>query len=717
MDVHQAARIMSCAHGGQVVLSPSTVSLLAPGAAELRELGPHRLKDLPAPIPLYQLAIDGLPGDFPPLKSLYWSQLPTPTTPFLGRLSELADASHLLESSRLLTIVGPGGTGKTRFAIELARLARDRYPGGSFFVPLAPLRDPSLVLAAIAKELGLRDPGSEIDGALVDRLSGAATLLVVDNVEHLIDSATMLAELVRAAPSVALLVTSRETLRVHGEQIYELGALTAAEAIELFVERAGRAGRELAVSVVVEELCARLDRLPLAIELAAARTRLFTPEQLLDRLGERLDLLRGGRDADPRQQTLRAAVAWSYDLLELEEARGYRALGIFAGGCTLELAEQVCGADATALESLLDKSLLRRRDAPGGPRFWMLETIREFAVDELVESGEAERVRARHADCMLALVRTLATELGGPGEPQALDRLEDEHPDVRVALGALIDAGHAVDAVGACIALTEFWSTRDHLAEGGVWFDRALALDGIPPPLLADALVERGALASYVDDYERARDFTERACELLREQGRVDVLPRALAGLGSVENLLGRPDRAEPILEEARRVSVEAGDRRGERLALHLHGEAVRDQGRLEEAAALLEASVAISVELGDLGFEAATTHSLGDLELDRADLAAAEVRYRRSLELSRELGFHSHVALCVAGLACVAAGNGELELAGRLWSGVEQFERDRGLPLHPHERARYERRLQLSGIDMSGEGFSLEEAAALVER
>jgi tetratricopeptide (TPR) repeat protein len=444
---------------------------------------------------------------------------------------------------------------------------------------------------------------------------------------------------------------------------------------------------------------------------------MFTPEQLLARLGERLDLLRGGRDADPRQQTLRAAIAWSYDLLDAEERRVFRALGVFAGGCTIDTAAEVCGADAVVLESLLDQSLIRRRDAPGGLRLWMLETIREYAVDELGERDEADEVRARHAGCVLALVRTLAAELGGPGEPKALDRLEDEHPDVRVALGAMIDAGHAADAVGACIALSEFWSTRDHLSEGAVWFDRVLALDGIPPLLLADALVERGALASYVDDYELARDFTERACELLREQGRVDVFPRALAGLGSVENLLGRPDRAVPILEEARAVSIEAGDRRGERLALHLHGEAARDQGRLEEAAALLEASFAISVELGDLGFEAATMHSLGDLELDRGDLAAAEERYRRSLELSRELGFHSHVALCVAGLACVAAGNGELELAGRLWAGVEQFERERGLPLHPHERARYEQRLQHSSVEASDEDVSLDQAVALIER
>jgi predicted ATPase len=692
-DVHRAARIAAAGHGGQVLVSRATARLAEDGV-ELTSLGLHQLKDFEGDEELFQLG----GGVFPPLKTIAPSNLPTPASSFLGRVAELEELSRLLERRRLLTVAGAGGTGKTRLALEVARLSRDRYPGGTFFVELAPVREPELVIPTIAQALGVRDGGRGIEHALAERLSGPSTLLVVDNLEQVVDCAADLARLGRRATGVTVLVTSREALRVDGEEVYELAPLLLAEAVTLFRERAGRAARTGSAAAragVVEAICERLDCLPLAVELAAARAPVFTPDELLVRLESSVDLLRGGRDADPRQRTLTAAIAWSYDLLEGEEQRVFRALGVFADGCALETAQLVCDAEMQTLESLLDKSLLRRRRAAGGSRVWMLETIRQFAAVRLEAAGEAAGARSRHAEALLAVVRRLAPQLGTPGEAAALDALEDEHADIRLALETLVHTGRPAELAESCVALSEFWSTRDHLPEAIVWLDRALALDGVPTGLLADLHVERGVLATYVDAYEDARRFAIRACELLRRDGRTEALVRPLAGLAMVEVLLGKPERAEPILDEATALSREIGDRHGEREALHLHGEIVRDAGDHERAAVLLGASLALSRELGDLGFEAATTHSLGDLELDRGDLVAAERNYRRSLELSRGLGFHPHVALCVAGLAAVAAARAQPDRAALLWAGVEAFERERGLALHAHERTRYERHLE----------------------
>src|SRR5919108_375996 len=358
MDVHRAARIAAAGHGGQVLVSASTAALVE---RELRELGEHRLKDLQAAERIYQLGED----DFPPLKSLYRTNLPVPSTPFLGREAELADVVRLLrrDDVRLLTLTGPGGTGKTRLALQAAAEAADDFPDGLWWISLAPLRDASLLLPAVAHALEVTEqPDRPLAETLTAALRGKNTLLLLDNAEHLLPAAAREIAGVASVVGPVLLVTTRERLQLQGEQLYLVPTLREREGLELFHARARALDPEFAANGAVGELCSRLDNLPLAIELAAARTPLFTPKQLVERLSQRLDLLQAGRDADPRQQTLRATIAWSYDLLDPDEQRLFRGLSVFAGGCTFEAAEEVCEARADTLQSLLDKSLVRRRE-------------------------------------------------------------------------------------------------------------------------------------------------------------------------------------------------------------------------------------------------------------------------------------------------------------------------------------------------------------------
>jgi predicted ATPase len=389
-DVHRGARIAALAHGDQILVSPATAALLE--AEPLRDLGRHRLKDFDGAIPIYQLG----EREFPPLLTPGSVELPAPATPFLGREQELFDAVSLVyeRDPRVLTIVGPGGTGKTRFSIELARLLGDDADGGTVFVPLAPLRDPEFVLPAVADRLGASAPDP---AAIAARIGERRTHVVCDNLEHLLPGAARaLAELVAAVPGLRLFATSREALRIQGEAELDLPPLVRDEAVALFCERAQAVRPDVTRTDAVVQLCERLDGLPLAVELAAARTKLLAPEALLDRLSDRLDALKGTRDAEERHMTLRATIAWSYDLLDEHEQALYASLGMFRGGCTLETAELVCDADLDTLASLLDKSLLRRRTGRlGEERYWMLETIREFALERLRESWREDDLRRR----------------------------------------------------------------------------------------------------------------------------------------------------------------------------------------------------------------------------------------------------------------------------------------------------------------------------------
>src|SRR6266536_5057065 len=385
-DVHRAARIAAAGHGGQVLVSASTASLLEPSNTVLLDLGEHRLKDLSAPERIYQLG----GGEFSPLKSLYRTNLPIPATPFLGREQELRDVLGLLseEDVRLLTLTGPGGMGKTRLGLQVAAEAAERFPEGVFWVPLAPLRDPELVLEAAGQALGVSD-------GFADHVADKSVLLLLDNFEHVVEAAGALSEVLSACPNLQLIVTSRELLQVPGEQVYPVPPLEHEDGEALFLARARAARPDFEAGEAVSELCDRLENLPLALELAAARVRVLSPEQLLERLAGRLDLLKAGRGVDPRQQTLRATIEWSFDLLDEDEQRLFVRLAVFRGGCALEAAEEICDADLDTLLSLVDKSVVRVRD---GDRFSMLETVREFAEERLEQSGEADELRLRHAE-------------------------------------------------------------------------------------------------------------------------------------------------------------------------------------------------------------------------------------------------------------------------------------------------------------------------------
>ncbi|HEY8501635.1 MAG TPA: adenylate/guanylate cyclase domain-containing protein, partial [Solirubrobacterales bacterium] len=433
-DVHRAARIAAAGHGGQVLVSAATAQLV--DAAELRDLGLHRLKDLAAPERIHQLGDD----EHPPLKALHQTNLPVPATPFLGRESELDELAALLarDDTRLVTLTGPGGTGKTRLALQAAANAADHFPDGVWWVPLAALRDPALVVESAARAVGA-------DGDLVEHIGGKRLLLLLDNFEHLVTAAGDLAPLLAGCPDLTLVVTSREPLHLDGEHEYAVDPLSRSDAVDLFLTRALAVKRDFVANGEVAQICERLDHLPLAIELAAARVKILSPLDLLERLDRRLPLLAGGhRDAPERQRTLRATIEWSHELLSGEEQRLFARCAVFRGGWTLEAAEQVAHADLDSMQSLVDKSLVRVRPESG--RFWMLETIREFAVERLEASGEADEVRERHVEFVLGLVEE-ADAMIGPEHKDAdiwIPRLTADHDNLRAALDRLMAAQDGV---------------------------------------------------------------------------------------------------------------------------------------------------------------------------------------------------------------------------------------------------------------------------------
>ena len=495
LDVHRAARVMSAAHGGQVVLSVRTADLVEgelPEGVALRYLGEHRLKDLLLPQRLYDLVLEGLPEEFAPPETLENrpTNLPVQPTPLIGRERELTELQALVLRAdiRLLTLTGPGGTGKTRLALQLAAEVVERFPDGVWFVNLAALTDPSLVLPTLAQTLAAKEEGGRpLVETLAEQLAGKESLLVLDNFEQVAEAAESLAVLLARARSVKLLVTSRVSLHLSTEHQYPVPALAAQEALTVFTERARAAKPSFSINgnrPVIVEICRRLDHLPLAIELAAARINMLPERALLDRLNQRLKLLTGGAlDQPARQQTLRAAIDWSYDLLRADEQTLFRRLAVFAGGRTLEAMEAVCNPDGMLdvfeiIASLVDKNLLRREEGEEGePRFVMLETIHEYARERLHESGETAQISERHARHFLLLAEQAAPVLrhGGSDQKDCLARLETEHDNLRVALTTYATSGRADQQLRLAAALGEFWIFSGLWREGGQAIEQALA--------------------------------------------------------------------------------------------------------------------------------------------------------------------------------------------------------------------------------------------------
>jgi predicted ATPase/class 3 adenylate cyclase len=507
-DVHRAARIAAAGHGGQVVVSGSTASLLT--ADGLRELGEHRLKDFDEPVPLYQLGDES----FPPLKTISNTNLPRPASSFVGREKEVEEVAALLsDGARLLTLTGPGGSGKTRLAIETAAELVPDFKAGVFWIGLAPLRDAALVIDTIAQTLGAKD-------GLVDHIGERELLLLLDNVEQVVDAAPELASLVESCPSLRLLLTSRELLRVRGEVEYPVLPLAHPEAVKLFCARARTDPDE-----AVHKLCRALDNLPLAIELAAARASVLSPKQIVERLASRLDLLRGGRDADPRQQTLRATIEWSFELLSAEEQQLFGRLAVFGGGCTLGGAERVADADLDTLQALVDKSLVRHTQE----RFWMLETIREYAAERLEQAGGADDLRRRHVLYFRELAeRQLAYLRAGEPEEGPVSMLDAEIDNLRAAVEFAVNAGD-IDSVREITAsLPMYWIVRGLYSEARSWLERALALADTEDDTRRLLLSALGTIAYAQGDYVAAVEASDAAASLAASLGgateRLDLL-------------------------------------------------------------------------------------------------------------------------------------------------------------------------------------------------
>jgi predicted ATPase/class 3 adenylate cyclase/Tfp pilus assembly protein PilF len=619
VDVHRAARICSTAHGGQIVVSEGTQALLD-GNPALADLGLHRLKDLAEPVKLFQLGS----VQFPPLRSLNATNLPTQPTPLVGRERELAEVVELLASARLVTVTGAGGSGKTRLALQAATELVDDLKDGIFWVSLAPLTDPELVLPTIASVLGAKED-------LAQFVDEKRMLLLLDNLEQILGCAPALAELLRSCPNLKLLATSRTPLRITGEQEFEVPPLSEAEGIELFTQRARQVDPRFEPSDDLAELCRRLDGLPLALELAAARVKVLSPLQILERLGGSLDLLTtGARDLPERQRTLRAAIEWSYDLLDEAEKRLFGRLGVFAGSFDLEAAEEVADANVDLLGSLIDKSLLRGTEEQ---RFFMLETIREFARERL--GGELGDVRRRHASYFLAVAETEEPRLRGAEEAEALRRLRSNLANLRAGLESALAEGDAETALRLAGALHPFWYLNSYFVEGRHWAEQALSLGGTPTAR-EKALGAAGEFALLQGEVALAKGYLEERLEVcvgLHDPGR---LLAAHTLLGHVASLERDFSRALDLYERALVFEEEAGEQSGFWLsrasALNNVGFALVHLGRLDEAERTLEASLRAARGEGTAIVDGAVLNNLGRVALARCDADALRRRLAESL-------------------------------------------------------------------------------------
>lgn len=552
-DVHRAARIAVSGHGGQVLVSAATASLVE---SELTDLGEHRFKDLGAPERVFQLGY----GEFPALKSLYSTNLPIPATAFLGRERELREVVELVDrdDARLVTLTGPGGAGKTRLTLQAAAEASEGFPDGVHWIPLAPLRDETAVGATFAQALEVRDqPGKEIEASIVSAFSTKRALIVVDNCEHLVAGvAGLVVQLVGGCPKVVVVASSRERLGLQAERVYEVPPMATGDGHTLFVERASAVRPDFQADEHIAAICDAVDQLPLAIELAAARVRTISTATIHERLGERLGLLASrNRDVEDRQRTLEATIAWSYDLLDDDERRVLRGLSVFAGSCTLAAAEVVAEADVDPLESLLDKSLIRHRvGMAGDDRYWMLETIREYAQRELEREGEADAVGIRHS----AFFADLADRL------DATDTLavSDEQRDLVVSDRANFDEAHArALAIGDGATALRFVRRLGPVigvTGGGArdWYAKAVASVALPGGTRQDrayALVRTARVASLMGDSPRARSWLDEADGLFEELGDGDGSAVAIGARCEVEGRAGNYDK---VIELAERLAV-----------------------------------------------------------------------------------------------------------------------------------------------------------------
>ena len=662
VEVHRAARIAAAAHGGQVVVSAAAASLL--GTDSLKELGEHRLKDFDEPVALYQLGEDS----FPPLRTISNTNLPRPASSFVGRETEVAEVVTLLrDRARLLTLTGPGGSGKTRLALEAAAEVLAEFKAGVFWVGLGPLREPALVAETIAQTLGARD-------GLADHIGERELLLLLDNLEHVVEAAPDLASLVETCPNLTLLVTSRELLRVRGELEYPVPPLAEPEAVDLFCARA-----RIGADEIVHELCRALDNLPLAVELAAARASVLSPEQILDRLAQRLDLLKGGRDADPRHQTLRATIEWSFELLDGDGRRLFARLAVFVGGCTFAAAEAVAAADLDTLQSLVNKNLLRQTEE----RFWMLETIREYGVERLEASGEADELRRRHAERYLALAEEAEPNLY-VYSGEWLGRLEREHDNLRAALDRFGASGETELALRLAGALSRFWDEKGHLAEGRRRLESALRADNRPTAARAKALNGAADMAVSLGDAATAALRAEAGLALHRALADAwgTAESKFLLGLAVADE--GDLDRAQELFEQSARQFGEVGDEQYALVANRMLAWTYYRLGDRENGRGLHEDNLRRARSLGDEHIEASTLGALAMIAVDEGRVDDAISMLKESHRIRRDLRDPIGIARDLCRVARVLASVERAGAAARLLSSSKALHEELGASLRP---------------------------------
>jgi predicted ATPase/class 3 adenylate cyclase len=775
--VNRAARLRAIAHGGQALLSVATYDLVReapPAGVSLRDLGEHRLSDLARPERVFQVQAPGTPAAFPPLRSLdaLPHNLPLQLTSFVGRAQELVEVARLLGTTRLLTLTGPGGTGKTRLAQQAAAEAlvpaagQVAFAEGVWLVELAALADPALVPQAVATAVGVREePGRPLLATLADALRPKRLLLLLDNCEHLLDACARLADaLLRACAHLQILATSREALGIAGETAWRvpsltlpdasgteypppLEALTHCEAVRLFIDRAQAARPSFRVTAqnapAVAQVCQRLDGIPLAIELAAARVRVLPPEQLLTHLEDRFRLLTGGsRTALERHQTLRAAVDWSYHLLTEPEQRLFSRVSVFAGGWTLDAVEAV-GADegisgeaivgeGTAaadvldlLTHLLDKSLVVEDELDGAARYRLLQTLRQYRQQKLAASGAAERIRERHAAYYLAVAEAAAPQLVGADQLPRLARLDREHDNLRAALDWCAASGRAEPGLRLGVALWRFWEARGHRTEGRARLAQLLALPGAAArsALRASALSAAQVLAHQQGDWAAARELEAESLVISRALRDPAGEARSLYHLGVIAYMEGDPAAARGPLEEALALQRDLHDRAPMAWSLRFLGMVAFDHGDLPLAEALMEESLALSRAAGERRGIAVSLGGLGRVALEQGRVALAGTRLREGLALLRDLRDGYLIALALASFALEAAAQGRAARAVRLAGAAEALADAIGTPLPPPVTAPVQRWLAPARQALNeevqaaawaaGQAMSLEQAVA----
>jgi predicted ATPase len=712
---------MGAGHGGQVLLSQVTRDLVEqslPADVSLRDLGEHRLKDLGYPTHLYQLVIAGLQASFPPLKTLasYAHNLPIQPTPFIGREKVVDNVQRQLlrQEVRLLTLTGPGGVGKTRLGLQVAAEASEQFKDGTWFVSLAPLSDPNLVIPTIAETLAIREVAGQSQlEQLQEFLREKKALLLLDNFEHLVSAAVQVAELLDVCPHLTMLVTSREALYVRAEREFpvpvltlpdpqhlpSLPALSQYEAVALFIERAQAIKPDFQVTnanaLAVAEICARLDGLPLAIELAAARTRLLPPQALLNRLGQRLQLLTSSvRDAPARQRTLRKTIQWSYDLLSEEEQRFFRSLSIFVNGCELSAVAAIChalGVQAAAMldevTSLIDKNLLQKTaEEEEEPRFTMLETIREFGLEALASSQEMDATRQAHASYYLALAEEAAPNLVGPRSAVWLKRLEREHDNLRAALAWSLEPAQTGSSPDLALrfgeTLREFWEVRGFYTEGRAFLEQALAqCAGASTSARAKALGAAASFADWLGDFHRAEKLWQESLNLYRELGDTRGIASSLRRLAWIVWRRGANIAVVlQLLEESVTLLRELGDKDALAWSLYWLAETLSIHGEYSRAQALYEESLALFRELGNKrGIAQCLQQSARWLFFARGDQTIVQARLEEMLALDTELGNKNGMAayFLISGREALGRGDAvtaqaQIEQCLALWQEME---------------------------------------------